>query len=285
MDDDITRQYVEKAQKGDRAAFENLLSIFSSGLRKYILSRRLSESESEDIFLDVWCKVNAGLKGFTYHSTFFTWLCSITNTTISDATALKFVKDASFELVADLPQILLDVIFLEAQQDPPLPPKEIAWMLKISESDLREQIFESLFDFVCLHKEKIAAKAICDDSWIAIARKRKRQSIEKKSAFFKGFYEAVLDRMGKIVITESLSDSIDTQGHYDTARVAIGNIFVEETLSQLTDCQRKAIIGNMEGYSNSEIASKMTNKNVGNVKSYLHEGRVTTMKKMEKDNE
>ncbi len=71
-------EIIQKAQKGDMQAFEELLCKYDRTVMNIALSFRNNEEDAKDIYQEVFIRVYRGLKRFKYNSEFSTWLYRIT---------------------------------------------------------------------------------------------------------------------------------------------------------------------------------------------------------------
>src|SRR6478736_4575366 len=80
----ISDEVVRRAQRGDKAAFEAIVSEFQSSIFNYILrsvgDRALAEDLSQDVFLRVYQK----LPRFSFRSKFTTWLFQVAKNRVVD---------------------------------------------------------------------------------------------------------------------------------------------------------------------------------------------------------
>ena len=69
---------VEKAKKGDKVAFEQLVTRYDRLVLNIAYSYRNSKDDADDIYQEVFMRVFRGLKNFQSRSKFSTWLYRIT---------------------------------------------------------------------------------------------------------------------------------------------------------------------------------------------------------------
>lgn len=70
-------QLIQKAQKGDMQAFEELLFKYDRAVMNIAASFRNNEEDAKDIYQEVFMRVYKGLKKFRFDSEFSTWLFRI----------------------------------------------------------------------------------------------------------------------------------------------------------------------------------------------------------------
>ena len=76
-DREVDQQLVERAQKGDRRAFELLVTIYQRKLAR-LLSRLVRDpAEVEDVTQEAFIKAYRALPSFRGDSAFYTWLYRI----------------------------------------------------------------------------------------------------------------------------------------------------------------------------------------------------------------
>lgn len=75
-DADQDQVRIEAARRGDRGAFDGLVSDYQRDLRTF-LTRRVAESEIEDLLQDTWVAAWNSLHTFDKKSRFKTWLFAI----------------------------------------------------------------------------------------------------------------------------------------------------------------------------------------------------------------
>jgi RNA polymerase sigma-70 factor (ECF subfamily) len=99
---DIDRQLVERAQRGDKRAFELLVEKYQRKLGR-LLSRFIRDpSEVEDVMQEAFIKAYRALPGFRGDSAFYTWLYRIgINTAKNYLAALRRRAPTSTEIDAE----------------------------------------------------------------------------------------------------------------------------------------------------------------------------------------
>ncbi len=75
MDED---RLIKQAQKGDMAAFEQLIRKYERQVMNIALRYSGNPDTAQDIFQDVFLRVHGSLKGFKAKSSFSTWLYRVT---------------------------------------------------------------------------------------------------------------------------------------------------------------------------------------------------------------
>lgn len=76
MTDDL--ELVNRAQKGDSAAFEQLVMKYDRHVLNIAYGYRNNQDDADDIYQEVFLRVYKGLKNFQARSKFSTWLYRIT---------------------------------------------------------------------------------------------------------------------------------------------------------------------------------------------------------------
>ncbi len=84
LENDDDRDLVRRVQRGDDAAFRDLVARYEG--RLLVLARRLigDVQRAEDIVQDAFLKAYSKIGGFGFGSTFYTWIYRITVNTASD---------------------------------------------------------------------------------------------------------------------------------------------------------------------------------------------------------
>ncbi len=88
---------IQKATKGDRAAFDALYRLYYPSLYRFI-SQLVEDGRAEDIASEVFCSMLEGKASFTStgQATFFTWLCAVArNQVISDYRKARYSSSAA----------------------------------------------------------------------------------------------------------------------------------------------------------------------------------------------
>jgi RNA polymerase sigma-70 factor (ECF subfamily) len=70
-------QLIINAQKGDMAAFEELVYRYDRHVMNIAKSFRNNDDDAKDIYQEVFLRVYRGLKNFQFKSEFSTWLYRI----------------------------------------------------------------------------------------------------------------------------------------------------------------------------------------------------------------
>jgi RNA polymerase sigma-70 factor, ECF subfamily len=95
-------QLIINAQKGDMAAFEELVYRHDKHVLNIAKSFRNSDEDAKDIYQEVFLRVYRGLKNFQFKSEFTTWLFRITtNVCITHQTRTKSYDSIDRELSND----------------------------------------------------------------------------------------------------------------------------------------------------------------------------------------
>ncbi len=77
-------EFVARAQTGDAAAFDALVTKHSPRLYALVYNMTANHEDTDDMLQDVWAKVYRSIGGFRGQSQFYTWLHSIAaNTTLN----------------------------------------------------------------------------------------------------------------------------------------------------------------------------------------------------------
>ncbi len=71
-------QLIDKAQKGDHVAFEQLVMKYDRHVLNIAYGYRNNQDDADDIYQEVFLRVHKGLKNFQARSKFSTWLYRIT---------------------------------------------------------------------------------------------------------------------------------------------------------------------------------------------------------------
>jgi RNA polymerase sigma-70 factor, ECF subfamily len=173
------KELIILAQKGDNAAFEQLIYLYDKNVLSLALKYSKDEDLAKDIYQEVFIRVFKGLKNFQFKSEFSTWIFRITtNVCITFKTKREtrvFVsineEDSDEELVIDLkdesyeasPDRITDGTELEkriADALDDIPPKqkmvfllkhyegykirEIALILDCQEGTVKKYLFEAV---------------------------------------------------------------------------------------------------------------------------------------------
>lgn len=81
---------LKAAQQGSEEAFTALVKLHADRLHAFILRMTRDPELALDLSQETWLKAFKGLKGFTFESSFSTWICRIGhNTVVSAARARK----------------------------------------------------------------------------------------------------------------------------------------------------------------------------------------------------
>src|SRR3990167_1913213 len=76
-DRELDRQLVERAQRGDKHAFELLVSKYQRKLSRLLSRFVKDQAEVEDVAQEAFVKAYRALPSFRGDSAFYTWLCRI----------------------------------------------------------------------------------------------------------------------------------------------------------------------------------------------------------------
>jgi RNA polymerase sigma-70 factor, ECF subfamily len=87
-------QLIIKAQKGDTAAFEELIYRYDRHVLNIAKSFKNNEDDAKDIYQEVFLRVYRGLKNFQFKSEFSTWLYRITTNVCITMQSRKKVHDS-----------------------------------------------------------------------------------------------------------------------------------------------------------------------------------------------
>src|SRR6478736_6777734 len=80
----ISDEVVRRAQRGDKAAFEAIVSEFQSSIFNYILRSVGDRALAEDLTQDVFLRVYQKLPRFSFRSKFTTWLFQVAKNRVVD---------------------------------------------------------------------------------------------------------------------------------------------------------------------------------------------------------
>ena len=78
MADDKERKLVERAQEGDRQAFQELVETYQRKVYGICIGMLKNPADSKDVSQEVFIKVYRYLENFNFESSFYTWLYRIT---------------------------------------------------------------------------------------------------------------------------------------------------------------------------------------------------------------
>ena len=84
---------VARAQAGDVAAFEALVTAHLGQVRRYARAFEPLEADADDLAQEALLKVHRCLRQFRYQSSFSTWLFAVVRTTIHDARKSRAPRD------------------------------------------------------------------------------------------------------------------------------------------------------------------------------------------------
>ena len=81
---EVFRQLALKSQKGDKEAYEELLSLVFERVQRFLVPRISSEETREDILQDILLSVHVSLKSYSGTDSFTAWLFTIARRRLID---------------------------------------------------------------------------------------------------------------------------------------------------------------------------------------------------------
>jgi RNA polymerase sigma-70 factor (ECF subfamily) len=94
-------ELIREAQRGNRAAFEELVRLYDQAVLKLALRLTGSEHEAKDIYQEAFLKAYRYLGGFRFECSFYTWIYRIVTNLCLDHLRRKEVRKEDSPLVRD----------------------------------------------------------------------------------------------------------------------------------------------------------------------------------------
>ena len=185
MDREIDQQLVERAQKGDKRAFELLVMKYERKLGR-LLSRMVRDAaEIDDITQESFIKAYRALPQFRGESAFYTWLYRIAVNTAKNYLMAKGKREvAASDMVDDDGEGMEDVLTPHdiATPDAELQTKQIAKAVNETVDALPEELRTAitLREIEGLSYEEIAAMMDCPIGTVRSRIFRAREAIAEK---------------------------------------------------------------------------------------------------------
>jgi RNA polymerase sigma-70 factor (ECF subfamily) len=85
-------ELVRAAQKGDQAAFEQLVRLYDRTVLRLALNLLRSEEEARDVYQEAFLKIYRSLGGFRFQCSFYTWIYRIVTNVCLDHLRRKQVR-------------------------------------------------------------------------------------------------------------------------------------------------------------------------------------------------
>jgi len=96
-DREVDQQLVERVQRGDKHAFDLLVSKYQRKLGRLISRFVRDPAEAEDVTQDAFIKAYRALPGFRGESAFYTWLYRIAVNTAKNFLAVQTRRSSDYE--------------------------------------------------------------------------------------------------------------------------------------------------------------------------------------------
>lgn len=77
MDTDVERALIERAQSGDRLAYQNLFKIYRPRIYRLVDQLLRNTADADDVVQDIFLKLFSALDSYRHQSSFFTWVYRI----------------------------------------------------------------------------------------------------------------------------------------------------------------------------------------------------------------
>ncbi len=92
---------IREAQKGDRAAFEELVRQYDKAVLRLALHLTGSESDAQDIYQDAFLKAYRNLGSFRFECSFYTWIYRIVTNLCLDHLRRRNVRREESHVISD----------------------------------------------------------------------------------------------------------------------------------------------------------------------------------------
>ncbi|MGA7179267.1 MAG: RNA polymerase sigma factor RpoE [Thiobacillaceae bacterium] len=185
MDREIDQQLVERAQKGDKRAFELLVMKYERKLGR-LLSRMVRDTaEIDDITQEAFIKAYRALPQFRGDSAFYTWLYRIAVNTAKNYLMAKGKREISkSDLIDEDGEVMEDLLMPHdiATPDAELQTKQIAKAVNETVEELPEELRTAitLREIEGLSYEEIAQMMDCPIGTVRSRIFRAREAIAEK---------------------------------------------------------------------------------------------------------
>jgi RNA polymerase sigma-70 factor (ECF subfamily) len=185
LDREIDQQLVERAQKGDKRAFELLVMKYERKLGR-LLSRMVRDTaEIDDITQEAFIKAYRALPQFRGDSAFYTWLYRIAVNTAKNYLMAKGKREISkSDLIDEDGEVMEDLLMPHdiATPDAELQTKQIAKAVNETVEELPEELRTAitLREIEGLSYEEIAQMMDCPIGTVRSRIFRAREAIAEK---------------------------------------------------------------------------------------------------------
>lgn len=94
-------ELIREAQRGDRAAFENLVRQYDQAVLRLALHMTGSEADAKDIYQDAFLKAYRNLGTFRFECSFYTWIYRIVTNLCLDYLRKRQVRKEDAPVITD----------------------------------------------------------------------------------------------------------------------------------------------------------------------------------------
>ncbi len=94
-------ELIREAQRGDRAAFENLVRQYDQAVLRLALHMTGSEQDAKDIYQDAFLKAYRNLGSFRFECSFYTWIYRIVTNLCLDHLRKRQVRKEDAPVITD----------------------------------------------------------------------------------------------------------------------------------------------------------------------------------------
>ncbi|MEI6886611.1 MAG: sigma-70 family RNA polymerase sigma factor [bacterium] len=118
----IEDEVIKRAQRGSKKDFEKIYALFSPKIYRFVFYKVRSKSDADDVASESWMNIVKNLKGYSFESSFSTWIYSIVKNIIAQYYRNLYAKpsetfedwmegdksllDSNFEFDHDVEQVL-----------------------------------------------------------------------------------------------------------------------------------------------------------------------------------
>jgi RNA polymerase sigma-70 factor (ECF subfamily) len=114
---------IREAQRGDRAAFEQLVRHYDRSVLRLALHLTGSESDAQDIYQEAFLKAYRSLGSFRFECSFYTWIYRIVSNLCLDHLRKRKVRKEDCPIAADAEGEEFDVLGQVADERPAANPE------------------------------------------------------------------------------------------------------------------------------------------------------------------
>lgn len=139
----IEDEVIRRAQKGGKSDFEKIYTLYSPKIYRFVFYKVRSKSDADDVASESWMNIVKNLKGYSFESSFSTWIYSITKNIIAQYYRNIYAKpaetfedwmegdksllDNNFEFDNDIEQVLSEedkTLFVDQEKENDIKVKE-----------------------------------------------------------------------------------------------------------------------------------------------------------------